>query len=38
MTSNVVLTRLLQVQVNGQARLDGGQIGYIVLLINYEID
>lgn len=28
----------LQVQVNGQKRLDDGQIGDIVLLINYEID
>jgi peptidoglycan hydrolase-like protein with peptidoglycan-binding domain len=28
----------LQVQVNGQNRLDGGQIDDIVLLINYEID
>jgi hypothetical protein len=28
----------LQVQVNGQSRLDGGQIDDIVLLINYELD
>ena len=28
----------LQVQVNGQKRLDDGQIDDIVLLINYEID
>lgn len=28
----------LQVQVNGQSRLDGEQIDDIVLLITYEID
>jgi hypothetical protein len=29
---------VLKAQVNGQSRLDGGQIDDIVLLINYELD